>query len=56
MPAKPDFKVPPLGENIEAMVDSEHAFDKAGVANAIERVMSHRAAGKVLVKIGNEAL
>lgn len=54
MPVKPNFSIPPLGEEIKALIDSEHAFDQAGIVNAIERVMSHRAAGKVLLNIGDE--
>ena len=52
MPVKPDFSVPPLGEEIKAVIDSEHGFDQAGIVNAIDRVMSHRAAGKVLLTLG----
>lgn len=51
MPVRPDFSTPPLGEDIEALVDSEYGFDERGVAEAIERVMSHRAAGKVLIRM-----
>ena len=54
MPKKPDFTSPPLGEEIEALIDSEHPFDQEGVTKAIERVMSHRATGKVLLKVASE--
>lgn len=55
MPPKPDFTVPPLGDGIEALVDSEYALDRAGIAQAIDRVMSHRARGKVILKMGGES-
>ena len=49
MPRRPSFATPPLGEDIKPMIDSEHPFDQRGVTSAIERVMSHRARGKVLI-------
>lgn len=51
MDLKPDFSTPPLGDNIEALIDSEHDFDRQGVKEAIDKVMSHRAVGKVLLKV-----
>lgn len=48
------FEKPPLGEKITPMVDSIHEFSHIGVVNAIERTLSHRAAGKVLLKIRPE--
>ncbi len=54
MPTKPDLSAPPLGEDVEPLIDSEHDFDSDGVAQSIRRVQSHRAAGKVLIKIAAE--
>lgn len=45
------FEKPPLGENIIPMIDSVHEFSQEGVENALEKTLSHRAAGKVLLKI-----
>ena len=50
MDLKQDFSKPPLGVKINPLIDSVHPFTREDVAKAIDRVMSHRAVGKVLVK------
>lgn len=49
-----DFSTPPLGDKIKPLIDSSYNFDREDIAKAIERVMSHRAVGRVLVKFVSE--
>ena len=54
MDFKQDFSTPPLGDKINPLIDSVYQFNRQDVAKAIDKVMSHRAVGKVLVKFVSE--
>lgn len=51
MPKHANFETPPLGANIQPLIDSAYEFTEAGVKKGLERSLSHRAAGKVLLSL-----